>query len=201
MSALFRRAATRLAHFHRDEQGTSLLTFAVLMPLVLMLVMGTAGLLQVMAIKSFMAAGVYDATQYLTYEARRYTPRDWEPGARVEQDVARIVQARLAPQTLMAAFAGLGPDNPSIHVTPPDAAVLDALCDPRLELRALEPYSFTIETQLQLDGSRTIPFLGRLVNFTLDEQARSYVECPRGWEPTPGREPCLFPGFWFGTCR
>ena len=194
-------AMARLAAFRRDERGTSVLTFAVLMPLVLLLVMGAAGLLQIMAVKSFMAAGVYDATQYLTYEARRYAPGDWQPGGGVEQDVTRIVQARLAPPSLMGAFAALGPDNPSVQVTPPDEAVLEALCDPRLELRALEPYSFSIETRLQLDGARAIPFLGRLVNFTVAEQARSHVECPRGWEPTPGREPCLFPGFWFGACR
>lgn len=194
-------AVARLEAFRRDERGTSVLTFAMLMPLVLLLVMGAAGLLQIMAVKSFMAAGVYDATQYLSYEARRYAPEDWQPGGRVEQDVTRIVQARLAPPSLMAAIAALGPDNPAVQITPPDEAVLEELCDPRLELRALEPYSFSIETRLQLDGARAIPFLGRLVNFTVTEEARSHVECPRGWEPTPGREPCLFPGFWFGACR
>lgn len=191
----------RVHAFHRDEGGTSVVTFAVMVPLVLTLFLGAAGLLQIMTIKSFMAGGVYDATQYLTYEARHYQPEDWEPGGRVERDVTRIVQARLAPNSLLAAFASLGPDNPSVTVTPPDAEALENLCDPREELRALEPYSFTIETRLQLDAARSIPFLGRLVNFTVAEQARSHVECPRGWEPTPAREPCLFPGFWFGSCR
>lgn len=195
------RAVAHLDAFRRDERGTSVLTFAMLMPLVLLLVMGAAGLLQIMAVKSSLAAGVYDATQYLTYEARRYAPEDWERGGRVERDVTRIVQARLAPPSLMGAVAALGPDNPAVQVTPPDEAVLESLCEPLLELRALEPYSFSVETRLQLDGARSIPLLGRLVNFTVTEEARAHVECPRGWEPTPGREPCLFPGFWFGTCR
>lgn len=192
-----RRASLRA--FLHDEGGVSLASFAVTFGLILMLFFGASTILQIITIKSSMAGAVYDATQHLIYEGRRYRqPSDWAPNGIVEREVRRIIMERLGPMSLIRSFAQIDIDNPLIDVVPPTRAALDDLCDSATDdIRPLSQYSFQVRMRLDLEPSQFIPFFGRAVQFPLVEQASGHVECPRGnWNPTPVKEPCLFPGFF-----
>lgn len=172
------------AAFVGDRRGTTVLTYALVFPIFLLLVFGAATVWRVVSIKQSLDVATYTAVRHLSREGQnlgyanvgKYDSYVWEQNAHREIDEYVRSQVRRNP------FVG-EEDDVQITIVPP----VDADClwyAPQNDARALNNIRFTVTTVLALRSPIQIPFLDRgeeptTFTFTLTERHSDHVECSR----------------------
>ena len=159
-----------LARFHRDKRGASIVTYALLLPLFILLVFGILEIWRVMSVRESLHFGTYQAARTLSSGGRKWLPaaaEQWEAAAAGQ--AYGIVDRQLQSNTLL-------PRGYSLQVQ------VQIEADARENLRALG-WFFTVRAQLTVDGLVTLPWLD-VGALTLSERQVSYIEGVSGnWSP------------------
>jgi hypothetical protein len=151
-----------------DQRGTTLVTYALVLPLLILLIFGSYAVWRIMVIRQSLSLGTYQAAWELSQQARGL-PLDEE----VWREIAEpIVRENVEGNRLMEPGFTL-----NVAVTLPDT-----LACPSSDSRLVDDILFSVEANLSLPTPIHIPYLDP-VNLTLTEQHTSYVQCPRGWDP------------------
>jgi len=142
--------------FVRDKRGATVVTYALLLPILILLILGTFEVWKVISIKQSLNAGTYKAARYLSANNDR-----WQD----DREKARgIIWRELENNGL------LGDDVREwveIH-TPTHRPACEAL--------------FTVRAELELPWATVIPYLSSR-KMILVEQHTSYIECTSYWVP------------------
>jgi Flp pilus assembly protein TadG len=192
-----------IQRFRRDEGGQSLLTFALLFPLSLTVILVGVSIIQIMVIKSSISSGIYDAVQELTYTGGTVREEVWRSET-LRTNIKNMIVTRMASGAFLQQYLSQGQsaDSVVVTITYPDFESRQTLCDYSVPGESVhyDRLRFTVTASLSLNPFKHIPFyrgqdpqteaLGPL---TLTEKASGYVDCPR-WAPRQQREGCLFPG-------
>jgi len=159
------------ACFHRDKKGASVVTYALVLPLFILLVFGILEIWKVITVRQSLYLGVYQAVRQLSSEGRTWrlgSPGQWEQDARVR--ASGIIDNELKRNTLI-------PQGYTLRV--------QVVIEPEARGSDLTQlgWFFTARAELMVPGLVTLP----LLNFgtvTLVEQQVSYVEGLSGsWIP------------------
>ena len=141
----------------RDERGVTVITFALVLPIFLLVIFGMFDVWKIMSVRESMYLGLHEVAPYLTKEGRYLagSPEEWK--AKAERITLETVRQELANNPFV-------PDNvviqAKVHIDRPDLPKCQWLFTARVELpwTAVIPY---------------IPF----GNMTLAEQTTSYIRC------------------------
>lgn len=167
-----------------DQRGGALIEFVLVLPLFLILILGSFAVWKVVSAKQSLASGTYQAARYLSVEGRYLdyapdfddAPDDWQDAARI------IITSELENNSLLRSLS-----QPVITIEPPsrpecprqrctedryavDPCLLDAL--------------FTVRAEITLPWPVRIPLLDS-ETITLEEKRTSYIECGPILRPTP----------------
>jgi hypothetical protein len=175
--------------FDDDQRGSTLIQFVLVLPIFMLLILGSYELWKLVAIKQRLEAATVQATRYLMVEGRFVLsssgpgafPGEWEALAReiiVNQmrhdplvgDAANAIVVRVDTPT------GLAPECPRGRAR-------------RQPLHALERAQFAVTAALPVPSPLRIPFLGTAEQLVLQETHTAYLECESTSEPTPVPEP------------
>ena len=140
----------------RDERGATVVTYALLLPILILLILGTFEVWKVISIKQSLNAGTYKAARYLSANNDRWQAdrerakeiiwRELENNGLLGDDVRELVE---------------------IYI-PTHRPACDAL--------------FSVKAELELPWATVIPYLPSR-NMVLVEQHTSYIECTTYWTP------------------
>ena len=169
-----------ISTFLHDRRGATVATYAVVLPLFLFIIFGSATLWQVISIKQSMDVVSYEAARYLSREGRRiaaralpyYDAEGWRRIALDEIDPWVQEQIRRNP------FVDAG-DDIVVDVVPP----IDVDCNPwgavvTNDSRAPENIGFKVIVELTRESPIQVPFMDPFT-FALRESHSDMVECPR----------------------
>ena len=147
-----------------DERGTTLVTYALVLPLLILLIFGSFAVWRIMGIRQSLYLGTYQAARELCARGRGLGPNQ-DRWVQVAEPLVRdwVEKNRLVPSGYAL----------NVDVTLPNSWACGA---------AVEDVLFTVQAQLTLPSPIHIPYLAP-INMTLTERHTSYVECPRGWAP------------------
>lgn len=160
-----------------DQRGTTLVTYALVLPLLILLIFGSFAVWQIMVIRQSLSLGTYQAAWELSQQAR-YLPLDEE----VWREIAEpIVRENVEGNHLIEPGFTL-----NVDITLPNT-----LACPSSGSRLVDDTLFAVKATLSLPTPIRIPYLDP-VNLTLTEQHTSYVQCPRGWKGTPPAEEHIY---------
>ena len=159
-----------MAALLRDKKGATIVTYALLLPVFVLLVFGALQVWKVVSIKQSMHLGAYQAVRYLSNEGRNLPsdPEEWEKEA---EKIARRIVARELAKGLAGGDANF---DIVVHIENPELPKCDWL--------------FSVEVWMDLPWSIVIPYLPSR-DMTLSERKSSYIECPSGWTPIPEGPP------------
>jgi hypothetical protein len=152
----------------RDQRGAvDLIQFALILPIMLLIILGSYEIWRLVSVKQSLYAGTYQAARYVSLNYLR-------DGPAVQTVANDIIVQELANNALLSGDSSLQ----SIEYSPPG-------------LTNLQPYQFfTIRTTLRLPWPIIIPFLPTQPSITLVEQQTSFVEAgPTRFLPTPTPTP------------
>jgi len=149
-----------------DQRGATLVTYALVLPLLILLIFGSYAVWRIMVIRQSLSLGTYQAAWELSQQAR-YLPLDEEVWRGIAEP---IVRENVEGNRLIEPGFTL-----HVAVTLPNTNVCG-----RSPL--VDDIIFTVKATLSLPTPIRIPYLDP-VNLTLTEQHTSYVQCPRGWDP------------------
>ena len=154
-----------------DQQGTTLVTYVLVLPLFILLIFGSFAVWRIMVIRQSLALGTYTAARELSSQGRSL-PLDedewWgiaDPIVRTQVEGNHLIESGYALDVAVILPSTNG-------------------CAPSLRIDSI---LFTVEAALILPTPIRIPYLDP-VNLTLTEQHSSFVECPHGWRGTPPPE-------------
>lgn len=168
-----------ISNFFRDRRGASLVTYALALPLLILLIFGAATVWRVISVKQSMDLATYEAARYLAREGRdfvssyHYSAEEWKAIAHGRIDAFVSDQIQRNPF--------VGEREVLIGIVPP----LNVDCGAQSVVnrhRALNDIRFTVTTSLTIDVPTRVPF-GSLLSFTLRESHSDLVECPRFQNP------------------
>ena len=159
------------ARLRRDNRGASVVAYALLLPVFILVVFGTLEIWRVIAVKQTLHLGVYQGARQLSVEGRA-----WRLGSigQWEQDATSraysIIDRELKRNTLLPAGYAL-----RVHVT----------IEPQVQgadIRQLG-WLFSVRAEVVSRGLVTLPLL-QWPSVTLTERQISYVERVTGdWTP------------------
>lgn len=140
----------------RDKRGATVVTYALLLPIFVLLILGTFEVWKIISIKQSLNAGAYKAARYLSANNDRW-PEDRERAR-------GIVWRELETNGL------LGDDVRGLVEVyiPTQRPACDAL--------------FTVRAGVELPWATVIPYLPSR-KMVLAEQHTSYIECTTYWTP------------------
>lgn len=152
----------------RDKRGVSIVTYAVILPLFILIVFGALQLWRIMSMRQSLHVGTYRTVRCLSmYDSRQTTRAGCET----------LLLTTLANNGLIDD----GTAN-SVRITYYDEEGT-VIPDPTLSAYVDECGEvFSMETELTLPWSVIIPYLPAR-DMTLHERKSSYIECPTGWSP------------------
>jgi len=162
---------TVLARFRQDKKGVSVVTYALVLPLFIVLVFGILEIWKVMAVRQSLYLGVYQAARQLSSEGRKWrlgSAGQWEYDA--TQRAYGIIDRELKRNTLI-------PSNYTLRV--------QVFIEPEARGSNLARlgWFFTVRAELGVPGLITLPMLNWGA-ITLTEQQVSYIEGVSGaWTP------------------
>lgn len=160
------------AHFRRDRRGASLVTYALILPLFILLVFGILEIWRVVSVRQSLHLGTYQAIRALSSTGRQWLPTstgEWQAAA--AGHAQSIIDRELK-------LNGLLPRNYDLQVR----VAIDA--DAPANLSQLG-WLFSVRAQLTVNGLVTLPWLN-VGALTLTERQVSYIEGITGnWSP-PG---------------
>lgn len=140
----------------RDERGVTIITFALVLPIFLLVIFGTFEVWKIMSVRESLYLGMHRAAVYLTKEGRYLpdNPEDWEAAAEI------ITIETVTQELANNPFVSDNVAQAEVHIDRPDLPKCQWLFTARVELpwTAVIPY---------------IPF----GNMTLAEQTTSYIRC------------------------
>jgi len=151
----------------RDKRGATVVTYALLFPIFVLLIFGGFEVWKIISIKQSLNAGTYQAARYLSNEGKGLPddPDDWEAEA------AAIAEGIIA-QKLGEGFAGSDAAfEVEVTIETPDRSKCEWL--------------FSVRAELPLPWTTVIPYLPSK-NMVLVEQHTSYIECTDYWVPPEG---------------
>jgi len=164
------------ARFRRDRRGASMVTFALILPLFILLVFGILEIWRVVSVRQSLHLGTYQAIRALSSTGRQWLPRSaeqWQAMAAGQAET--IIDWELQRNRLLPATHDL-----QVQVTIDGAAPANLS-----ELGWL----FTVQAQLTVDGLVTLPWLD-VGALTLTERQVSYIEGVTGdWSPPAEGKP------------
>jgi len=173
---MLRRIAT-LQCLWQDRHGTTVIQFVLVLPIFLLLLIGSYELWRLVAIKQRLEAATVQATRYLMVEGRFLIPPhrsgafpyEWENLAR------EIIVEQLAKDSLVGGELANGVvvmvDTPT-HFAP--VCPGGASENPVIHLRNAQ---FSVTAALPIPSPLRIPFLGLAEGIVLRETHTAYVEC------------------------
>ncbi|MBS1253502.1 MAG: hypothetical protein MAG451_02551 [Anaerolineales bacterium] len=172
------------SHFLHDRRGASLVTYALVLPLLILVIFGAATVWRVLSIKESMDLATYEAARYLSQVGRDLGNR---PGIYYdvdawEREAHERVDDWVQGQILRNPFVG-GEDTLEITIRGPVELDCTPWLSPRHN-RAAENVRFTVSTSLRLQSAVEIPFMSSWT-FTLHERHSDLVECPRYFNDPP----------------
>jgi hypothetical protein len=158
------------ARFGRDRRGASIVTYALILPLFILLVFGILEIWRVVSVRQSLHLGTYQAIRALSSTGRHWLPTSagqWQSVAAGQAQV--IINQELKRNSLL-------PPNHELQVQ----VTIDA--DAPANLSELG-WLFTVRAQLTVDGLVTLPLLD-VGALTLNERQVSYIEGITGdWSP------------------
>lgn len=176
-----------LRAFLSDRRGTSLVTYTLVLPVLLLLVFGTATAWRMIAIRHSVDLAAFEAVRLLSREGRTlvqpYDAETWRE--RAYEAVYPFIEAQIRRNPFVA------DDDPiQVEITPP----IDVLC-PGPEFGAVQPnylrppekIRFTLAITVVIQKPFDIPFLSDF-HLTLHEAYDDVVECPRAFKSEPPDE-------------
>jgi Flp pilus assembly protein TadG len=155
-----------MAAWLKDQRGSTLIQFILLLPAFLVVVLGAVEVWKVLAVKQSLHAGTYQATRYLTL----YN----EPGSNAETDAFNLIRTALLNNGLVADAVQRG-EALNLRVVyydrfgrqvEPGPTILD--CD--------EP--FTVRATLSMPWMTIVPWLSS-IRVTIGDEHNGHVECGR----------------------
>lgn len=169
-----------IATFLRDRRGATVATYAVVLPLFLLIIFGSATLWQVISIKQSMDVATYEAARYLSREGRRIAARalPYYDADRWRQIALDEIGPWVEEEIRRNPFVDAG-DHIEVDVVPP----IDVDCNPwgavvTNDSRAPENIGFKVIAELTLESPIQVPFM-KPFTFSLQESHNDMVECPR----------------------
>ncbi|MCW5851442.1 MAG: pilus assembly protein [Anaerolineae bacterium] len=190
------RLVARLRAFQRDEGGNTIVSFAVVFPIVLVVVFGSAALIQILWLKIMLSSGVYDAVQNIAYVGGDTPYEQWP--SKFGAESKEIIRTRLPQGNFLAQYIPGGSDGSTVEVTVqrPRSNGRRTPCELAAPGTALdrETLRFTVRANLDITPTLGIPYLGKISSLTLTEEGAGFLDCPR-WKPKTKSEGCIFPGF------
>ncbi len=160
-----------------DQRGTTVVTYVLVLPLLILLIFGGYAVWRIMVIRQSLSLGTYRAAWELSQQAR-YLPLDEE----VWREIAEpIVRENVEGNHLIEPGFTL-----RVDVTLPNTVAC-----PSSGSRLVDDALFIVKANLSLPTPIRIPYLDP-VNLTLTDQHTSFVECPRGWKGTPPPEEHIY---------
>ncbi len=158
------------ARFRRDRRGASIVTYALILPLFILLVFGILEIWRVVSVRQSLHLGTYQAIRTLSSTGRQWLPTSagqWQSVAAGQAE--GIIDRELKRN-------GLLPSNYDLQVQ----VAIDANAPANLSQLG---WLFTVRTRLTVDGLVTLPLLN-VGALTLNEQQVSYIEGISGdWSP------------------
>jgi len=155
----------------RDKRGATVVTYALLFPILILLIFGGFEVWKVISIKQSLNAGTYQAARHLSnevYNEGRHLPDDpddWEVEAEV---IAKGIIARELEKTFVGSDAAF---DVEVTIETPDRSKCE--------------WIFSVRAELPLPWTTVIPYLPSR-NMLLVEQHTSYIECTDYWVPPEG---------------
>lgn len=150
-----------------DQRGATLVTYVLVLPLLILLILGSFAVWRIIVIRQTLFLGTYKAAWELSQQARElpFDENEWwgfaDPIIRTEVEGNHLIEPGF---TL------------DVSVTLPKTLA----CPPVYDSRPIDDILFTVEATLSLPTPIRIPYLDP-INLTLTEQRTSYVRCPRVW--------------------
>ena len=194
------RCRARLRAFGREEGGNTIVSFAVVFPVILVAVFGSAAIIQILWLKLMLSSGVFDAVQNIAYVGGKVPYDQWP--AKFGPESKAIVQERLPRGSFLAQYIPGGSDGSTVEVEVqrPRSNGRRTPCELASSGTALdrETLRFTVTARLDITPSLGIPYLGNISSLTLTEEGAGFLDCPRDWTPKTQREGCIFPGICGG---
>ena len=173
--------------FLSDRRGTSLVTYTLVLPVLLLLVFGAATVWRVISIRHSVDLAAFEAVRFLSREGRAlvqpYDAETWR--TRALQAVSPFIEAQIRRNPFVA-----DEDPILVEIIPP----VDVDC-PGPEFGAMQPnylrppdkIRFTLVTTVVVQTPFEIPFLSD-VQLTLRQAYDDVVECPRAFRTEPPEE-------------
>lgn len=170
--------------FLRDRRGASLVTYALVLPLLIMLIFGAATVWRVISVKQSMDLATYEAVRFLSQEGRDlglspalyYDPELWR------KEAYELVEPWMQGQIRRNSFVD-EEDTLEVEIVPP--IELDCSRWARTDHeRPLENVRFRVTTRLTLKTPIQIPYMSAWA-FTFEERHGDIVECPRYFRDPP----------------
>ncbi len=148
--------------FRRDRRGASMVTYALILPLFILLVFGILEVWRVVSVRQSLHLGTYQAIRFLSS-----TGRQWLPTSAGQWQAVAAGQAQMVIDRELE-LNGLLPPNYSLQV---DVAI-DG--DAPANLSELG-WLFSVRAQLTVNGLVSLPWLN-VGALTLTERQVSYIE-------------------------
>ncbi len=193
---IIHRLLARLRAFGRDEGGNTIISFAVVFPIVLVAVFGSAALIQILWLKLMLSSGVFDAVQNIAYVGGDTPYEQWP--SKFQTESKEIIRTRLPQGSFLAQYVPDASDGSNVEVTVgrPVSNGRRTPCELAAPGTALnrDTLRFTVTAKLAITPALGIPYLGKISSLTLTEEGAGFLDCPR-WKPKTKREGCIFPGF------
>lgn len=194
---MIRSFLSPLSTFFGDRRGATVVTYALVLPLFLLLIFGAATLWRIVSIKQSLDVVTYEAARYLSNEGQRiaaralpYYNRDaWEQIA--YEEIAPWMEEQIRRNPFIAPE-----DDIQVKVIAP----LDVDCNPwgaagRTNSRAPENIQFTVTTRLEIQRPITVPFVDPSFTFTLQESHNELVACTTYYRSLPDEGPVFLRRF------
>jgi hypothetical protein len=160
-----------------DQRGATLVTYALVLPLLILLIFGGYAVWRIMVIRQTLSLGTYKAAWELSWQARDL-PLDEDEWLAI---AAPIVRTEVEGNHLIE-------PGFTLDVT---VALPDTLACPSYGQRPVDDILFTVKANLSLPTPIRIPYFDP-INLTLTEQHTSFVKCPREWRGTPPPEEHIY---------
>jgi len=160
-----------LTALRKDNKGASVVTYALVLPLFILLIFGIMELGKVVSVRQSLSLGVYKAMRNLSVNGRQWLPTSaaqWETYATIQ--AREIVQRELLENKLLPAASTLG-----VQV-----AIEPEARGPYMEATG---WFFTVYAQLTAPGLIRLPMLDT-GSLTFTDRQVSYIEGLTGdWIP------------------
>jgi hypothetical protein len=190
--------------WRRDTRGTSLVTTALTLPLLIALLMGIYYLYMIMAQKQALNNGVQDAAHYISENARYWNldpsgqsgvAGDLLPEDYYDTQARRMVESRVRdvifyPPQLLSDTLKVWVEPPALAYVPGKSPPViedgsdKVLCETALidqgQYRDQQNIRFRVMAQFKVPLWQVrIPYLTPWIDITLTDRSIGYVQCPR----------------------